>query len=103
MELKLDFQVEYVNFNLNKDSGSVMGHSTEIFGDEQRIMQVLLGLQSNAIKFTQKGFVKIKVEIISNTGNQNRYLQISVIDSGIGIEEKDHDKLFKLFGFISSS
>ena len=30
-------------------------------------------------------------------------VQISVIDSGIGIKEEDQDKLFKLFGFLDSS
>ena len=33
----------------------------------------------------------------------NKYLEISVIDSGIGIDKKDHGKLFKLFGFVSDS
>jgi signal transduction histidine kinase len=54
----------------------------------------LLGLQSNALKFTEKGKVHIKVEIIKE------YLAISVIDTGIGIPKKDQDKLFKLFGFL---
>ena len=51
--------------------------------DENRVMQVLLGLQSNALKFTEKGKVHIKVEIIKG------YLTISVIDTGIGIPKKD--------------
>ena len=33
----------------------------------------------------------------------SKYLQISVIDSGIGIDKKDHGKLFKLFGFVNDS
>ena len=37
--------------------------SPVIKSDEQRIMQVLLGLQSNAIKFTRKGKLKIHVSI----------------------------------------
>jgi signal transduction histidine kinase len=39
--------------------------------DENRVMQVLLGLQSNALKFTEKGHVHIKVQII-----HGGYLQI---------------------------
>jgi signal transduction histidine kinase len=54
----------------------------------------LLGLQSNALKFTEKGKVHIKVDILKD------YLTISVIDTGIGIPKKDQDKLFKLFGFL---
>ena len=51
--------------------------------DQERVMQVLLGLQSNALKFTQKGEVHIKVKI------QNGYLQIAVQDSGVGISEQN--------------
>jgi signal transduction histidine kinase len=45
------------------------------------------------------------VEIIHKESAENplfedKFLQISVIDTGIGIDKKDHDKLFKLFGFI---
>ena len=62
-------------------------------------MQVLLGLQTNALKFTQKGRVQTNVEIITTEENQ-KFLKISVIDTGIGIAKKNQDKLFKLFGFV---
>lgn len=64
-------------------------------------MQVLLGLQSNALKFTQNGKVMVRVEIIEK--EHHRYLQISVVDTGIGIAKEDHQKLFKLFGFVKDS
>lgn len=35
-------------------------------------------------------------------GNE-KYLEISVIDSGVGIQYKDQDKLFKLFGFVNDT
>jgi signal transduction histidine kinase len=62
-------------------------------------MQVLLGLQTNALKFTKKGRVQTNIEIITSEDN-HKYLKISVIDTGIGIPEKNQDKLFKLFGFV---
>ena len=62
-------------------------------------MQVLLGLQTNALKFTQRGRVQTNVEIITTEENQ-KFLKISVIDTGIGIAKKNQDKLFKLFGFL---
>ena len=65
-----------------------------IYHDEQRLTQILLNLQSNAIKFTEKGQVMIKVS------NDEEYLFISVIDTGAGISFENQDKLFKLFGFI---
>jgi signal transduction histidine kinase len=61
-------------------------------------MQVLLGLQANALKFTREGSVKIIVTIIEEKGI--RKLQIAVQDTGIGISEQDQKKLFKLFGFL---
>jgi len=62
-------------------------------------MQVLLGLQANALKFTQKGSVKTIVEIVTDFMD-NRFLKISIIDTGIGIPKENQDKLFKLFGFV---
>ena len=64
-------------------------------------MQVLLGLQSNALKFTKKGSVVIRVEIKEK--ELKKFVQISVIDTGIGIAKKDQKKLFKLFGFVQDS
>ena len=64
-------------------------------------MQVLLCLQSNALKFTQEGYVKIVVEIVPK--DENTFLEIQVIDTGIGIKEEDQDKLFKLFGFVQDT
>ena len=60
-------------------------------------MQVLLGLQSNALKFTRDGQVNIRVRI------ENQFLQIEVKDSGIGISEANQEKLFQLFGFLEES
>jgi signal transduction histidine kinase len=64
-------------------------------------MQVLLGLQSNALKFTKKGKVVVRVQIVLQ--NLKRYIQFSVIDTGIGIAKDDQKKLFKLFGFVQDS
>ena len=47
-------------------------------------MQVLLGLQSNALKFTEKGSVNIQVMMQDN----GEMLKIKVIDTGIGIPEE---------------
>ena len=67
--------------------------------DESRVKQVLLGLQTNAIKFTEKGHVRIFAGI-DESSNQ---LKISVEDTGAGIKEEDKDKLFKLFGFLEET
>jgi len=64
--------------------------------DRQRVMQVLLSLQSNALKFTQSGAITVRVEIIEDfepddLGNMtlSNYLQVSIIDTGVGIPYDD--------------
>ena len=66
-----------------------------------RIQQVILNLQSNAVKFTDEGKVTIRPRIFNQNGD--KILEISVIDTGIGIKEEDKDKLFKLFGYVQDS
>jgi signal transduction histidine kinase len=82
----LEFNVEFIN--IGEDGGGFENESPMICCDEHRIMQVLLGLQTNALKFTQKGRVYTTVEIIASENNQ-KYLKISVIDTGIGIAKKN--------------
>ncbi|HLV39343.1 PAS domain S-box protein [Xanthomarina sp.] len=59
--------------------------------DERRVEQVLLNLLSNAMKFSTQGTIIVKVHILDNL------LVTEVIDQGIGIEEKDLNKLFSPF------
>ena len=64
-------------------------------------MQVLLGLQSNALKFTVKGQVTIIVRIIEDKNSfGEKLVEISVKDTGVGISKENQKKLFRLFGFI---
>ena len=69
--------------------------------DAQRVMQVLLCLQSNALKFTKDGEVEIIVDV-EERGLEN-YLKVEVRDTGIGISKENQGKLFKMFGFLSDS
>jgi signal transduction histidine kinase len=55
-------------------------------------MQVLLNLQSNALKFTEKGCVRIGVNTINK--GEEEFLQVSVSDTGCGIKKEDQKKLF---------
>mgnify|MGYP003341714775 CR=1 FL=1 len=66
-----------------------------IYHDQQRITQMILNFQSNAIKFTDVGSVKI----IASIFDDNR-LRMQVKDTGTGMSDKNQQKLFKLFGFI---
>ena len=59
----------------------------------------MLNLFSNAIKFTRKnGQIVILVELLNTDGKQ--FVRLSVKDDGIGIEEENKSKIFKLFGSI---
>lgn len=63
-----------------------------ILGDPIRLRQVLNNLLSNAIKFTDQGSITIKVERIGED-----YLEFSVADTGIGIENAKIQEIFKPF------
>lgn len=69
----------------------------EIRIDPTRIKQILFNLASNAVKFTEKGFIKIYV-----SWNNGR-LGFCVEDSGIGLTEDEQKKLFKAFSQADSS
>lgn len=69
--------------NFEVEDGSV---SELIRTDEERVMQVLHNLVSNAIKFTLQGEIVIRIELLKE---EDHYLKISVSDTGIGIKEED--------------
>lgn len=68
----------------------------QLYGDEVRIRQIILNLINNAVKYTMEGTVTLKVDWESQ-GEKNLELKVSVIDTGIGIREKDLEKLFQSF------
>ncbi len=65
-------------------------------GDPLRLKQIITNLVNNAIKFTKKGSIKIKVETLESE-NKLIKLKFQVIDTGIGISEEGKMKLFKAF------
>jgi signal transduction histidine kinase/CheY-like chemotaxis protein/HPt (histidine-containing phosphotransfer) domain-containing protein len=65
-------------------------------GDPWRIRQILFNLCSNAIKFTDQGYVLIKVSIVL-LSEQTAQIAIAVIDTGIGISDDQKQKIFDKF------
>jgi len=65
----------------------------KLFGDKDRIGQVLLNLLTNAIKYSPKTN-SIEVDVYRPSQN---IISISVRDHGIGIDKKDHEKIFERF------
>ncbi|MBF0200153.1 MAG: sensor histidine kinase [Desulfamplus sp.] len=59
--------------------------------DHDRILQVFINLISNAVKFTEKGSVTVKVH------QEERWLFHQVIDTGIGIAPENHSRVFEQF------
>jgi signal transduction histidine kinase/CheY-like chemotaxis protein len=73
---------------------------TFIYGDEERIKQILINLISNAIKFTHQGGVNISAKLSDRgitPGELPLFAEICVEDTGIGIKEEDLGKIFDKF------
>ncbi len=67
-----------------------------ILGDETRLRQVLINLVSNAIKFTDEGFVKIKLTQTA-LSDDHMTVKFEVSDSGIGINQEQQSRIFESF------
>lgn len=71
-------------------------------GDALRLNQILMNLVGNAVKFTDEGFVKIKVYKIGENENSAK-LRFDVTDSGIGIPKDKQEAIFETFVRVSNS
>ncbi len=71
-----------------------------VWADARKIKQVLLNLISNAIKFTPAGGT-VSVQLARDEANGDVIL--AVADTGIGIEERDVEKVFSAFGQVENS
>lgn len=70
----------------------------KVIGDETKIQQVLLNILSNAIKYTEKGFVSFGVYCTSELADDDTVnLIFEISDSGIGIKQEDLARLFTDF------
>lgn len=67
----------------------------KLIGDEVRIKQVILNMMTNAIKYTNEGFVTMRVEFSRQDYGVN--LNVFVKDTGIGISEENLSQLFQSF------
>jgi two-component system sensor histidine kinase/response regulator len=65
-------------------------------GDPLRLGQVLTNLVNNAVKFTERGEIRLKIELLERTGEKLQ-LKFSVRDTGIGMTKEQAAKLFQPF------
>jgi len=72
-----------------------------IVSDRQRLVQILINLLGNAVKFTDQGVISLEARVIGP--EENERLSIDVIDTGIGIAEEELDHLFSAFSQVDSS
>lgn len=65
-------------------------------GDPHRLKQILLNLLTNAVKFTPKGMIRITCKVEEDEARQQA-IALSIIDTGIGIEQEYVDRIFTKF------
>src|SRR5690606_30381493 len=75
---------------------------TRLMGDDLRFNQIVLNLVSNAVKFTEDGWVTVHVELLEQR-DDHVMLEISVRDTGIGMSEEQQAYLFTSFNQADSS
>lgn len=84
-----------LSYSINKNVPKLL------FGDIDRIRQILLNLAANAVKFTEKGSVKISIE---NIGTKEKpVIRFLIKDTGIGIPKEKHNLIFSEFTTIDAS
>ncbi len=79
---------------LEVDVDEAMPH--ELFGDEIRIKQCMLNLLNNAVKYTEKGKIKLGVGF-RRKDEFTIYLEAIISDTGIGMKQEDMERLFTPF------
>ena len=72
-----------------------IGTPVVVEGDVGRVRQVLLNLISNALKYTEVGYIKIRIGLTDQILDQQIVLKITVEDTGVGIDQSDIDLLFR--------
>jgi PAS domain S-box-containing protein len=72
-----------------------------VVGDDARLQQIIINLVSNALKFTEKGGVMVRVD--GKTEGGKVHLEFAVEDTGVGIPKEKQDRLFKPFSQVDAS
>lgn len=69
----------------------------QIMGDNDKLMQVFINLISNAVKFTEEGNITVKLTTV------NSHIQVSIKDTGCGIDDSDIPKVFEKFKQVGNT
>ncbi|MDV7393130.1 ATP-binding protein, partial [Arthrospira platensis SPKY1] len=68
-----------------------------VLADPIRFKQILVNLVGNAVKFTERGMVGLRLRAHSTDDPQIKRIRVSVMDTGIGITDEQKTRLFKAF------
>jgi two-component system aerobic respiration control sensor histidine kinase ArcB len=85
-----------LNKNLKLELNYPKNMSTTLIGDAHRLKRMLINLVSNAVKFTNEGFVKLSV-ILAKQEDKKVILQFKIEDSGIGIPKEKQNFIYEKF------
>lgn len=96
--LMIKFKAEEKGLKINFDIDKTI--PSKLFGDDLRIKQVLVNLLTNAVKYTEKGSITLKIENL-HMAEKEVTLRVSVSDTGIGIKKEDIPKLFSSYERIN--
>ncbi len=94
--------VNVVNFRVDEKRQNLVlnldgGIPPTLFGDEQRMAQVVTNLLTNAVKFTpEEGRIELGARLVARKGD-DLWIEIAVQDTGIGISEEQRGRLFRSF------
>ncbi len=90
----LSFNIHNKNISIIEEIDAHIDH--HVYTDLNYFNQILMNLIGNAIKFTEKGYVKVVVKLISDTADGYKIL-MEFIDTGIGISEEELPGIFDNF------
>lgn len=76
--------------------------STAHIGDGPRLRQIFINLMDNSIKFTERGSIELKAELLTQT-KYNQKIRFEISDTGIGMDEKFLSEIFSKFSQAEKS
>ncbi len=89
-KLKTDEKNLYLHLEIDKN--------IQVFTDKNKLTEIITNLVGNAIKFTDTGGITIRAQKL-----KDRYVKVSIIDTGKGIKKQDLSRLFRKFGRLDNS